>query len=246
VLAVKDSRRVVYSLRPNLLVDEEWCDVHGVNLAKTASKDLCTMTGKSYSIAAVFRTANYCQAAIARVATWVRANVRRHRGIPPNADVVSENRRFLDLIFDLDSESHLHRRPDGIVTKSALLEDLELSLTLENGKLQQGWVDHYCFDPETKRPCCQSENDMFDRFVLLYIRMFLGHAWPLPSIGKFTYTRSIMRKVALGYLFHNILCVFIEPYTYPGQVHLPWALILLASLVVVAPPFGVAVVRHAE
>jgi hypothetical protein len=219
VEAVADWRAIVETKMPKeCLMDEEWCDIHGNNLIRGASSDLTKMCGKAYSWCALFKTAQYAIGGLKRVKEWVTQNVRRHPGEVPEPAVLAENRRAVDSIYDLESEAHYRVLPDGTKVPTSLRQDLDAHLLLHTGSLKTDHVDHYCFDPATGLPCCESLEDCHDRFVLLYMRLFLGRGWPLPTMSRFTHLRTFFWRMCLGLMTHGVILVLLEEYIFEGVV----------------------------
>jgi hypothetical protein len=82
-------RGVVDELPSNILYDDEWCDLHNCNNMKVASKDLCAMTAKYYTMATVMKSNSYAAGAIARLDAYVSDKLVRHCGLRPDTAVVA-------------------------------------------------------------------------------------------------------------------------------------------------------------
>jgi len=190
---------------------EDFCELHNGNNAKAASRDLTKQVTKYYSLCALMRQASYCEGVVRRIVDFVMKRAVRLQGQAPPEAATAKNRELIDAIYELDSCYHLRVRKDGKVTKSLSLSDLEALLAVDNGDITSlNQIVHHCFDIATGRPCCSCEEETFERLIYCYISIFLGYGWPFPSVGKFTHTRIVQRKVILGFTVHGIIELMIE------------------------------------
>lgn len=208
---------VASTLPAGCLYEEEWCGLHNVNNMKVSSSDLCRMTAKYYSLAALMKAGPYVSAAACRIAAFVEDRLVRHPGATPSAATVALNRRLCDAIYDLESPHHLRKTKGGDVAKSTLLRDIEELLTLDCSPWSSTELVCYCWDSEQRRPKHSCLAECRDAFVAMYLCFYLGRGWPLPSVTKFTNMGITSKKVQFAYAHHNILSVLVEPYEYVGD-----------------------------
>ena len=78
-------KEVFQDLPTNCLVEDEWCQLHSTNNLKVGSKDVCALSAKYYSLAALMKSNDYMIGGIRRLAAWVEDVLVRHEMLGPNA-----------------------------------------------------------------------------------------------------------------------------------------------------------------
>ena len=100
---------------------------------KVGSKDLCTLTGKYYSLSSLMKAASYNAGAVNRLFDFVEQNLVRHVGMRPPADSKAKNRAIVDAIYDLEAPHHIRTSKAGHQQQSELLRDLLELIDLDCG-----------------------------------------------------------------------------------------------------------------
>lgn len=220
------------SLPSHLYYDAEWCNLHNINNLKVASRDICKLTSKLFSVSTLLKVSGYTNGAVGRIASFVDAKLVRHTGLEAPATIVAENRAFADMYFDLSADRHFRARASGERVPSTFLQNISAVLALDNGDMRSlSAIDHYCFDRETRRPCCRSLQECRDKFIMAYVCLYLGSSWPVPSVSRFTHTQTILAKVCFGFQHHNLFSILVEPFSLsPHEQDVPNILELGGSL----------------
>jgi hypothetical protein len=205
---------VVESLPAHIMHEAEWCELHNNNNLKATSKDLVRLTGRYYSLAALMGTTTYSSACFLRLINAVEVRLERRVGILPDPAIIQRNRRTVDMLFDLEAPHHYRTRKDGSKSDSTLLTDLKILMALDGSNWESEVIVCNCWDPDTGKPRHKNIDECRDEFVMVYFRLFLGSAWPLPSVTKFTNTAVIDRRVRLAMALHGIFKVLVEPFEF--------------------------------
>ena len=124
-------RAVVDELPSNVLYDDEWCDLHSCNNMKVASKDLCAMTAKYYTMATLMKANSYAAGAISRLDAYVSDKLVRHCGVRPDPELAAKNRAIVHALYDFDAPHHRRIGKDGVIRHSELWHDLQDLLALD-------------------------------------------------------------------------------------------------------------------
>jgi len=202
---------------PNVLFDQDDCKLHNNNNSKAGSKDCCALTGKLFALSSVMNAPSYQPAAIGRICDFVEKQLRRYEGLRPNVLTLEMNRRLLNQLYKLGSEHHVRKCSKSSEAQlSTLLVDIEELLTLETGPLQSETIEHFCWDPLTGKPCCESLEECKAKFIRAYANFYIGRIWPTPSVSRFTYTTSVKIRTLMGYVHHGIIVVLVEPFEWDG------------------------------
>ena len=100
-------------------------------------------------------------------------------GPPPgNIDFKLE---FLTAIL-YDWAAPHHERKGG--KKSYLYQDLKSLATIVNGDVTQEAWQHYCWNPETRGPCCESAQETAERTTVACVNAFLVEGDPVPAESR--------------------------------------------------------------
>ena len=195
----------------NVLSDEEWCNLHSVNNLKIASSALCKLTGRLHAVASLMKVSSYVRNAVVRFAAVVEAKVVRYAALQASESQTRANYELLDSLWDFDSEHHRRTSATGTVTESTFLMDLRALLRLDNGNLRDtSQIVHYCLCPDGTS-CCNSLEETKDKMFAMYVRVYLGSAWPVPAVSRFTHTSMILKKLSLAFAHHGLITALVEP-----------------------------------
>lgn len=184
VAAVAQSRRLVLEGPEQVLHHEGCCLLHAMNNLKVASGPLCRLTAKPHSFSCVMK------------ANWpalIEEKVKRHAFESAPEDIKRGNVAKLDALFDLHSPHHLRPRGGDQAKVSNFILGLQQLLGLDNGDLSSADVHHYCLQPDGTT-CCRSLQEMKDKMLSCWIRLYVGSAWPVPAVTRLTYTQIVAKS----------------------------------------------------
>ncbi len=201
---------------PVVMNDEEWCELHNCNNLKVGNPDLCKMASKHYSLSSLMKAGSYATGAMRRLHDYVKDKLVRLPGTKPAESTVAANTSIINALYDLAAPHHTRVSKTGEVLYSQLYRDLQELLTTDTGCWRSTRIVCHCYDPVTGKYLHPHVEACRDAFVMCYYKFYLGSAWPLPSVTKFTNLSIVSKKVQLAYAHHNLLVLLVEPYEYAG------------------------------
>jgi hypothetical protein len=209
-------RYLVDQLPPNILIDEqELCLQHRNSRIKVTSLEGHSIVSLSYSLARMTRNGNVANFAPKKIQDRVARGFTCIDFVPPPAADVASTARAVDLIHKLDAPYHnrLHVRKDGTSTtrKSLLSRDLAAIMAMDNSKLTEPHITHYCWLPPVRtasglvrRKCCNSPEEALAKTQAAYTNLFCARMLPGGSIAKWTHLGILLQLLVTGFLFRDI------------------------------------------
>ena len=191
--------------RPSFMFDEEYCQLHNLTGLKASSTSVVSWIGKFFTLASLISNSDFSRKLVVNVVAFVKTHFRRHTGVAPPSGLTERNRKTLDLLFDFGSPHHRRIRKDGTIGQSRFLQDLERLMRLDNGDWRANRIDHYCFDPETGKPCHETTEAAIEDIVVAYVSVLVGKSWPIPTVSRFTNIQQCVSMGLLGCALHGLL-----------------------------------------
>lgn len=206
------------SAMPSVLADISCCEIHVVQGMKNAVPDTKQYVGRMYGLGNICKTASIhyglvsileytCHTAICRVIA------------PPPAAYAEDLRLLFDCLYDFEAAYHKRGRPreqtngEQQEVTSVLLEDLAALLasqTFPHSSDDRLRV-HYCWDPATKGPCCESEDEAREKATVAQVNFHASRAIERVTISRWTHMAKTRKRLIVGMtcqkLFLTSFCV---------------------------------------
>ena len=174
------------------------CQAHSHHRAKSHMRDLKRHLGRHYSMANMYRLPDVQSQLLIYIEGFVKAGFRRdfHEAPPQSSNL---NRAFFDCLFHL-SASH-HSRKGG---SSALVQDIELYLSMANGDPTDGMLTHYSRQGDGNTLCCSSFADSQEKYLRAVVNVLIGTPDKVPTESRWTNMGPAFKKTLVRKFVHDI------------------------------------------
>ena len=200
------------------MFDTSNCEVHVLNKVKNHVRQIKVMVGKLYSMANILKQGSVLEEMVDNIQAIVEQEVHRVECSPPTGSQQKWHDLF-DILFDLHAPHHLRDSSSrNRIGTSQLVADLrELMAVVNDEPTSDRWV-HYCWDPVTKKPCCESLREAREKVVVALINVFVTPAFPVVTMSRFTYVLKALTRVIAGKAVKRILPRCLASRAYKGPM----------------------------
>lgn len=175
-----------------LLLWPETCTVHLHHRCKLQVRALRTHTMRHFSLANLVRLVGLRSHMLRWLEEQVPSMFARRVVGPRPTDMPGDLGKFIDILYK--PSDPYHDRKKG--RKSQRSNDLAFLKEMLNGNVLGVW-EHYCFDPQSGKPCCESLSESREKTVRAVINFFQGEAEPIPAEARWTHTLSNFKKTLM-------------------------------------------------
>ena len=178
------------------------CLLHQIHRIKVQLVDCKGMVSLMFCLSKLVKAGTILELIADHLAKTVQSHCRRVVGAPP-PEGVAQTKRVLDAIFKLEASHHILFGKRG-QSKSTLLKDLEVLMSLDNGGLRSstGDIVHYCWDGSG--PCCADLDDTVQKLTGAYFNLFVGRSMPVATLSRWTNVLTVCAMLCAGYACRDI------------------------------------------
>ena len=184
---------------PSSLQDVSVCELHVIHNVKASSPHVKFDVGKMYSMRNICRVGSFHQALVKVITHMCHVSVRRLPEPPPEPKEQSDIQRLIAALFDLESDHHRRSGSRQSFLKTDLQALGDLPLYEMPGQVASSSLRiHYCFDAETGRACCSSEDETQEKATTAHVNFFCSTAFGDVALSRFTNVGKARKRILLG------------------------------------------------
>lgn len=167
------------------------------------SKSLCVLIGKLHSTACLLKVSTYAFGVLGRLGAMPLLQTKCLGELP----VARHN------LWGFEAEHNFSTFSDSRRAKRTILMDLRALLLVENGDGRSTDAIHHYRMADGGRPFCSSLEETKQNLLNSHTRLYLGAAWPVPALDRFTHTGMILKMLCTAVTHHCLMSALVEPYS---------------------------------
>jgi hypothetical protein len=179
------------------MADASCCELHTLQHIKNSLPEVKRHVGRMYSLSNVSRSASFHDNLIHCIVAIVHTSV--HRLIQPPPPEARSLEKLLDRLYQFDAEHHKRRSGQA---ESTLLSDLRMlaQLPLLDAPRTLGVQGrlHYCHNPVTLLPCCDSDDECHEKISVANINFFCSSAFDKVCLARWTHVSKCRKRLIVG------------------------------------------------
>lgn len=200
----------------NVLPFVEFCAAHGVALVKGRPQAAKTLISASHTLSACFRQWRFAHAFRDALLAVVRRELVVKKQQRP-ALAKERSQAIVEMLYGGEGAGYLFKvGRDGRRVPTSFYEDILALIEVVDLGAPAGerWI-HWCFVEDGSAlhsqgcpvgsPCCSSPEESVEKMAVPMLNFLLHRQWSQAAASRWTYVGTTLRKIAIGFLSHNVL-----------------------------------------